>query len=204
MKSTRLKSIIEGEMLVGASEMTQRFQHLRGFNLLPKDKGQSARDLSPDEIVSGIISVMDVRPGYAGLIVTCTKSLKPVRGINYSYRGAKTLGEVMCLLLDNPDDLVELKIKGIENDDRGIPSYAYGGRAQISYKEDGDEKTSYYVPKTSLSLFGETSQDAIDYDPRKFKAQFEREYVLKGNIFRNIHNYLKQENKHKEIMKDLS
>ncbi len=65
-------------------------------------------------------------------------------------------------------------------------------------------KVSYYVPKSSCSLLGETSQGAIDYDPMEFKAAFEREYTLNNDVFRNINNYLKQEAQHKEIMKDFA
>jgi|GEM_PF-5160968 len=193
MKTSMLKSIIESEMFVGSSEMTQRFLTVRKYNLLPNDKGQAARDLSKDEIINGIISVMDNRPGYAGLIVICTKSLQPVRGDAYSYRGAKNFGEAMEFLLENPSELIELRVKGIENDDKGVPPYAYGGRAQITFKINEEEKIAYFVSPQSLSLFSEHSQDAIDYKPTNFKASFEREYVLKNKIFRKIHNTLKQE-----------
>lgn len=199
MKTSLLKSIIESELYVGASEMTQRFQQLRKYGLLPNDKGQAARDLTEDEIVSGVLSVMDNRPGFAGLIVKCSKSLKPVRGTSYSYHGAKSFGEALKLVIQHPDDVIEIRIKGIENDDRGVPPYAYGGRAQIAYKIDGEEKVAYFDPRESL--FKESSKDAADYDPRKFKAPFEREYVIKADVFRRIHNTLEQEKQYSQIMK---
>jgi hypothetical protein len=199
MKSSTLKSIIESEMFVGSSEMTQRFQYLRNYGLLPNDKGQAARDLSNDEIVSGILSVLDMRPSYAGLIAKCTKSLLPVRGVTYSYRGARNFGEALCLMLENSEDVIEIKVKGIENDDSGIPPYAYGARAQITCKINSEEKTFYYHPSEVRS--NENWEDGINYDPRLFTAPFEREYVLKKDIFRMIGQRLKQEKEYNNIMK---
>jgi len=199
MKATLLKSTIESGLYVGASEMTQRFQHLRKFSLLPNDKGQAARDLTEDEIVNGVLSVMDSRPGFAGLIVKCSKSLKPVRGTKHSYRGATSFGEALKLVLKHPDEVIEIRIKGIENDDRGVPPYAYGGRAQIAYKVDGKERVAHFDPRDSLSK--ENSEEAINYDPRKFKAPFEREYVIKADVFKRIRNTLEQEKQYSQIMK---
>lgn len=198
MKTMMLKSIVESQLHVGASEMVQRFQCLRNYKLLPNDKGQAARDLTDDEIVNGILSVMDNRPGFSGLAVITSKSLKPVRGVNYSYRQAPTFAEALKQSLQYPDDIIEIRIKGIENDDRGIPPYACGGRAQIRYMSNNSECVAYYDPRKSLT--SETSQDAINYDPRNFSASFEREYVLKSDIFRKVHNTLKQEAMYNRIL----
>jgi hypothetical protein len=187
-------------MYVGPSEIVQRFQCIRKYNQLPNDKGQAARDLTEDEIVNGILSVMDTRPGFAGVAVICIRQLKPVRGINYSYRGASTFGEAVRLLIQHPEDLIELRVKGIENDDRGIPSYAHGSRAQITYKSNGEEKVASYVPVNSVSLFNENSEEAINYDPRLFKAPFERDYVLNRKIFQRIHNQLSQERQYSQLL----
>lgn len=202
MKTSALQSLISSEMYVGPSEIVQRFQCIRKYNQLPNDKGQAARDLTDDEIVNGILSVMDTRPGFAGIAVICMRKLKPVRGINYSYKGAATFGEAMRLLIEYPEDLIEIRIKGIENDDRGVPPYAHGSRAQMTYMSNGKEKTAYFDPRESL--FNENSEDAINYDPRLFKASFERDYILNRKIFQRIHNQLSQERQYSEMMRSVN
>ena len=204
MKTTALKTIIEQVMLVGSSEMTQRFQNLRKARFLPNEKGQAARDLTKDEIVNGILSVFDARPGFAFVIVKCAKSLLPVRGEKYSYKGAKDFGKAMLLMIENYNDIVELRIKGIEDDDSGIPPYAYGTRAELKYKDGDETKVAYYVPAQAVSLLGEDLEDAINYIPHQRRAPFEREYVVNREVFKRIHLRLKQENEHDKMIKEIN
>lgn len=198
MRSSILKGLIESEMKIGSSEMTQRFQSLRDYRLLPKDRGQAARDLTPLEIVSGILSVMDSRPKCAGLAARIMRRLKPVGGEKLSYHQAPNFGEALSHALESPEDLIEIRVTGIENDDSGIPPYARGARAQIIFRSKTDtEEVAYYIPKEFKS-FG-TVESAKGYDPRKFRAPMETEIVLTGLIIRRIANRMKELRQHSEL-----
>ena len=179
--------------------MVQRFQSLRRYDQLPKDRGQASPDLSLKEIVHGILSVVDPRPAYSGMSVLCLNSLLPVGGIAQSFRNANSFEEALEQIVESPSGLLELRIRGIEDNDRGIPSYAAGPRAEIIYLEDGREFRRFYVPKTAASLTADGASVPAHY-PRDQRAAFEREVVMNSEVFRTINYRLNEEGKYREMM----
>ena len=70
MKAKRLETILGTELAIGEAEMVQRFQKLRDMNLLPVSRGRNAEDITRDAIVSGLLSVIAERPGFAAMTAT--------------------------------------------------------------------------------------------------------------------------------------
>ena len=77
MKSKTLENLLAHET-GRLSEMVTRFQLLRDSNLLPKARGRNAEYLNANEIVSGILSTVASKPGFAAITAIGLRNLKPV------------------------------------------------------------------------------------------------------------------------------
>ena len=142
-----------------SAEMVQRFQSLRGFGFLPKGRGKSAQQLSVTQVVSGILSIVTVKPGYSGLVTKILMKLRPVGGESASFNQATTFGKALEMILQN-DDLLETLIE-IRMSDSEIYTNGYC-RAEIQYRENDINKTAYYVGELAVSLLQKGAEKNFD------------------------------------------
>ncbi len=170
------------------AEMVQRFQRLRGFGMLPKSRGKNAESLSNREIVAGILSIVTVKPGFAGVAAKTLINLRPVGDTQASFRNAKTFGEALAAILGNSDtleDLVEVRASDSEIFKNGH------GRGIIVYRDGEEEKTAYYVGQTALTLMQPGAEKT--FDPRSLISTMISEFLFLPRFFRKIANELQRE-----------
>ena len=161
MIAKRLEALLGTATKHSEADMVQRFQKLRDSGLLPKSRGKNAEDLSDDEVVSGILSVVAARPGWVGVTVKMLKALRPVGGPTASFTRAETFGSALRTLLSDEDalnSLVEIRVTDSE-----VYKNSHG-RAAIVYRAGNKERTSYYVRKEAVSHMRQGADE--EYDPR--------------------------------------
>lgn len=196
MIAKRLEGLVGGAAKRGEAEMVQRFQKLRDFGLLPKSRGKNADDLSPDEIVSGILSIVAARPGYAGLTAKFLKGLRPVGGTGASFASADSFGQaIQALFIDAHalDSLVEVRVSDSEVYTNS------NGRAVIVYRADRQEKTAYYVRKEAVSLMQAGAEKS--YNPHDLISDVITETIFLPRLFNWIDRELTKQRRHAEAMR---
>ena len=191
MIAKRLEGLIADTAGRGETEMVQRFQKLRDSGLLPKSRGKNADDLSHDEIVSGILSVIAARPAYTGPTAKFLKDLRPVGGTNASFANATTFGKALELLINDPDALDALLEVRVSDSEVYNNSH---GRAAIVYRLGKGEKVAYYVRKEAVSLMQVGAQDT--YNPRDLISDVIIETVFLARFFKRIARELEEERRY--------
>jgi hypothetical protein len=48
-------------------DVSQRFESLRGYRLLPSGRGRTTAPLTPSHLAAGLLSLSTAWPGYAGM-----------------------------------------------------------------------------------------------------------------------------------------
>ena len=191
MIAKRLEGLIADTAGRGETEMVQRFQKLRDSGLLPKSRGKNADNLSHDEIVSGILSVIAARPAYAGLTAKFLKYLRPVGGTDASFANATTFGKAIEPLINDPDALDALLEVRVSDSEVYKNSH---GRAAIVYRSGKGEKVAYYVRKEAVSLMQVGAQDT--YNPRDLISDVIIETVFLPRFFKRITRELEEERRY--------
>lgn len=181
MRAKRLEAILGNGLGVGEAEMVQRFQKLRDNRLLPVSRGRNAEDITTEAIVSGLLSIVDERPGFAAMTVTVLRSLRPVGTPDRAFAEAATFGGALRAALEDGallDTIVEIRVSNSE-------IYANSqGRGAIFYAKGGEERVTYYVGATAVSLFQPGRE--LDYDPRELISSMIRETVVFPAILKKI------------------
>jgi hypothetical protein len=180
MNAKRLEAILAEEFAAAESEMVQRFQNLRDSLLLPVSRGRNATQVSRDQIVSGLLSVVSQRPASAGATATLLRGLVPVGGADAGFAGATTLAQALRLALGDRalrDSIVELRL----TDSEVLPDAP--GRAAICYA--GDAMT-YYVQGMAAALLGPGAEHS--YDPMDLVFSVIRETVIAPRLLDRLAN----------------
>lgn len=194
MIAKRLETLIANEMRDtdiarrNEAEMVQRFQKLRDFGVLPKSRGKNADDLSSLEIVSAILSIITVKPGFAGVAAKTLIKLCPVGGPNASFGKADSFGMALATLFEDSnalESLVEVRVSDSE-----IYTNCHG-RGVIIYHDGNREKESYYVGETAISLLQPGAEKK--YDPRDRNSCMITETVFLPRFFEKIKRELQRE-----------
>jgi hypothetical protein len=195
MRAKRLEAILGDQCAIREAEMVQRFQKLRDMNLLPLSRGRNAEDISRDAIVSGLLSIVAERPGYAGMTVKTLRGLRPVGGPANAFAKAATFGQALHNALD--DDALLKTIIEIRITDSEVYTNSHG-RGAIMYREGSNTRTTYYVGQTAVSLFQPGKE--IDYDPRELISLMIRETVVFPRLLQRIMREVRREETHARAM----
>ena len=83
------------------AEITNRFNSLRGSNLLPRGRERREQHLSSREIASAVLSLISIRSGWAAHGAILLQHLHPVGGTDASFENVPSLIDVVIRLLDN-------------------------------------------------------------------------------------------------------
>jgi hypothetical protein len=194
MRAKRLEAILGSALRVSEAEMVQRFQKLRDINLLPVSRGRNAESINSDAVVSGLLSVIDERPGFAGMTAKMLRILRPVGGPDNAFVKATTFAEALRALLDNEASLNALIEVHITNSEIYTNSY---GRGAIFYRDGNIERVSYYVGATAVSLFQAGKQ--TNYDPRDLSSSVIRETVVLPPVLKLIMREVRDDEAHARI-----
>lgn len=195
MIARELETIIEREISkFGISNqpwghVSQRFESLRSYGLLPKGKVRNSKHLTSNEIVAGILSIISPNIGFSGHTALILKGLKPVGGDKASFLGSKTLYSALEALIENKDSCLDKLLK-VSISDSEIYTNSHC-RASIHYILDGQEYISYYVCGTSVSLTKEGAEE--DYDPSKISSSVINEITFYPSFFKTIYKTLRHE-----------
>lgn len=168
------------------ADMVQRFQSLREYGLLAKDRGKNAHHLSLAEVVNGILSIATVKPEFAGFASKVLNDLRPVGGIDASFERCITLGKAVEAVLNNSstlDSLVEIRVSDSE-----IYKNAHC-RATVEYVSGDTKKTANYVGKLAVSLLQPGAEET--FDPRQLISSVITETVFYPSFFRRLEGELK-------------
>src|SRR5882672_1486797 len=101
MKAKYLEAILGTELGIGEAEMVQRFQKLRDSRMLPVSRGRNAEHLTSRAIVSGLLSVVAERPGFAGITTQILSGLRPVGGAAKGFAQAETFAAALAAALQS-------------------------------------------------------------------------------------------------------
>lgn len=181
MIAKRLETLVGSTVRCNEAEIVQRFQKLRDVGLLPTSRGKNADHLTSDQIVSGILSVVSARPGFAGVTTKFIRGLHPVGGVEASFGNAGTFGQALACLF--ADESLLACVREVRVSDSEIYTNSCG-RAAIFYREGKQEKTAYYVRKDALSLMQKGAE--ITYDPRDLISDAITEIVFFPRLFQQI------------------
>ena len=88
-----------------ADDMSQRFESLRGYRLLPSGRAKNVTPLTPSQMAATILATVTAKPGFAGLAGKTLSNLRPVGGAEASFAQCSSLGNAVETLLQNPTAL---------------------------------------------------------------------------------------------------
>jgi hypothetical protein len=185
MKSKTLESLLAHE--TGRhSEMVTRFQLLRDSNLLSKARGRNAEYLDADEIVSGILSTVASKPGFAAATTIGLRKLKPVGAQKDAFAGAATLAAALAAAISDEvlcGAVLEVRLGDSTADDHMATS------ASIEYNAGGEKRTTQYVPATSHSLFQRGKEK--EFNRRSLRPSIGQETFITARFLARIARELK-------------
>jgi hypothetical protein len=185
MKSKTLETLLAHE--TGRhSEMVTRFQLLRDSNLLSKARGRNAEYLNADEIVSGLLSTVASKPGFAAMTAIGLRNLKPVGAQKDAFAGAATLAAALVAAISEETlcgTVTEVRLGDSTPDDRMATS------AAIEYIADGEKRTTQYVPGTAHSLFQQGKEK--EFDRRSLRPSIGQETFITARFLTRIARDLK-------------
>ena len=131
------------------AEIIERFNSLRGSNLLPRGRERREQRLSSQQIASAVLSLVSVRPGWAAHGALILKDLHPVGGEGASFENAPSLIDAVIQLLDNQlawKKLVRLRVT------LGETGTNSNGRACLIYTQEGERHAAHFVPKCHIPV----------------------------------------------------
>jgi hypothetical protein len=186
MKSKTLETLLAYE--TGRhSEMVTRFQLLRDSNLLPKARGRNAEYLNADEIVSGILSTVASKPGFAAMTAIGLGNLKPVGTQKDAFAGAATLAAALAAAIS--DEALCSTISEVQLGD-STPDSRMATSAAIKYIVGGEKRTTQYVPATAHSLF-QTGKEK-QFDRRSLRPSIGQETFITARFLARIAREFKE------------
>ncbi len=195
MIARQLETIIERKLSkFGISNqpwghVSQRFESLRAYGLLPKGRVKNSQHLTNEQLVSGVLSIIASKVGFSGHTALILKALKAVGGPKASFHKKETFCEALEAIFQNEDDALENLIK-VTVSDSEIYTNSHC-RAAIHYMLDGQERVTYYVDRHASSLLCEGAEK--DYDPSKITSSVINDIVFYPSFFRSIEKSLRYE-----------
>ncbi|MGP0059166.1 MAG: hypothetical protein ACLPID_07760 [Beijerinckiaceae bacterium] len=195
MIAKQLETILGAELKIAEAEMVQRFQKLRDIRLLPVSRGRNAEDITPNAIVSGLLSIVAERPAFAGQVANLLRHLRPVGGSINAFAKAETFGQALLAALD--DESLLNSVTEIRVSDSEIYRNA-NGRAVIYYSDGDDEFVTFYVPSAAVSLLQPGKEN--DYDPRDLISSMIRETVILPRVLQKIMRQVRDDKQHALLM----
>ena len=163
------------------ADMVQRFQSVRDYGLLPRGRGKNAQHLTYKEAAAGILSLVADKPGWGGHAAKILFGLKPVGGVDASFKGAPTFGGALIDILENEgavNSVLEVRASGSE-------FYTNGhGRGTIIYVKEGETRTAHYVGALATSLMGRGAEKG--FDPRSLISTTIKETVFFPRLFKRV------------------
>ena len=100
MIARQLETIIERKISTfGISNqpwghVSQRFESLRAYGLLPKGRVRNSQHLTTEQIVSGILSIIASNSSFSGHTALILKALKPVGGPKASFNNSSVISSI--------------------------------------------------------------------------------------------------------------
>jgi len=170
--------------------MTERFEKLRGCNLIPTGIRRNIEHLQTSQIVACVLSLTEKKASFAGLTTKSLISLKPVGGVEASFYSSITFGQAIQQLLDNQkalDCLIDIRISNNE-----FSKKVYG-RASITYYDGDIIKQAYYVHKSNLSILQKGSE--LTFCPNDTHLSYISEHIFTPKIWKNLKQKLDREKK---------
>lgn len=180
MYAKNLSLILHRELseLHSYDDTQKRFETLRGYGQLPRGRERAAQRLTNDEIVRAVLGYVPTQSGWAGHVALIMSDLRPVGGVNASFKGAASLSGAMTALLNSEENCnalvsLTLSIARVPGNDEY--------RAKLIFEDGGPRKTSSYVSKYALTLAAEGAERDFDHD-RPLSTNT-RQLVLDRNFF---------------------
>lgn len=186
MKAKTLEGLLAGESGMH-SDMVTRFQKLREFNLLRRARGRNAEFLDADEVVSGLLSMVSARPGFAAVTAIGLRKLKPVGTSDDAFARSGSLAKALATALE--DEVIAESVKHVRLGDSDSNSRS-ATSAEIVYDCGGVLRTTQYMPETAKTLFGPGK--GTDFDRLSHNASVQRELVITGRLLRMVARAMKQ------------
>lgn len=168
------------------ADIVQRFQHVRGFGLLPRGRGKNAQHLSPKEVAAGVLSIATEKPGFAGLAAQILLNLRPVGGVGASFQSSKTFGKAIEQIITDSNalkSLLEVRMSVSEFYKNS------NGRASIQYEMNGKAKIAYFVQKEAVSLMQAGAEKT--YNPAALISSAISESVIFPIFFKKLSDQMK-------------
>jgi hypothetical protein len=181
MKAKELETILGEELGIGEAEMVQRFQKLRDMGLLPVSRGRNAEQITLDAVVSGVLSVVAERSGFAGLTTRVLRGLLPVGGSGKAFAQAETFAAAILAALKDATLLETVQEIRMTDNEMSTNSR---GRGAILYRAEGLDLATYYVRGENLTLLAPGAETT--YDPREFMSSMIREIVVFPQVLKRI------------------
>lgn len=163
------------------SETLERFEHLRGFGLLPRGRENAGVRLSDKQIASAVLGFAPVYVGFSGLASLSLGGLHAVGGAAGSFRGALTLQDVIATVLasDEACKSVVVITLTIDRTDKGDDYHA-----RAVFNEGGLRKTVSFVSDMAVSLLREGREATYDHD--RIHGASARQLSLGPDFFRKL------------------
>jgi hypothetical protein len=195
MKAKQLEAILGSELGIGEAEMVQRFQKLRDSQMLPVSRGRNAEHLTSRAIVSGLLSVVAQRPGFAGVTTKILSGLRPVGGSAKGFAQAETFAAALEAAL--LDEALLNSVAEIRMTDSEVYKNS-NGRGAIFFGSGENEQVTYYVRGEAMTLLRPGAEET--YDPRDMIKSAIREIVVFPEILKRIARQMREEEKHAQLM----
>ncbi len=163
------------------TEITDRFNSLRGSNLLPRGRELREQRLTSRQIASAIFSLVSVRPGWAAHGTIILQNLHPVGGQSASFENASTLIDAIVRLLDDKaarKSLIRLRVT------LGETGTNSNGSARLAYTHDDERRVAHFVPKEAVSL-PQLGQEKV-FDDEVMWSGVCREFSLGPQFFNDL------------------
>ncbi len=193
MKSKSLETLLARESGL-QSDMVTRFQKLRDSSLLSRSRGRNAEYLDTDEIVSGILSMVSCRPGFAALTAIGLRKLKPVGLPEDAFAKASSLAQAIKTMLSDSDLIGRVTEIRLGDSD---PSKGMATTASITYTgDDGLDRVSQYVHETAVSLFQKGKEKTFNRLSLGFSVT--RELVLSPQFLRRLAKEIERSERRKK------
>ncbi|TIM06371.1 hypothetical protein [Mesorhizobium sp.] len=198
MKAKTLEGMLAAESGMQA-DMVTRFQRLREFNLLRRARGRNAEFLDADEVVSGLLSMVASRPGFAAVTASGLRRLKPVGNLEEAFAKSGSLAQALARALEDEETVKTVKHVRLGDSDSNTRCAT---SAEIAYDEEGTLRTTQYMPDTALTLFGPGKAEG--FDRLSVNAAVQRELVITGRLLRKVARAMRQAREALAVAEQLS
>jgi hypothetical protein len=154
-------------------DISQRFETLRGYRLLPQGRDKYTTVLTLNQIVAGVLALVTQKPGFAGLSALTLKDLRPVGETAASFEACASFGDAIGVILSSP--VARKAVLEVRISDSEIYTNAHG-RASIEYLVGDSTRTAHYVMQNAVLLTQPGGE--INYNPCQLISSVVTETVL--------------------------